>query len=339
MRKKKQDTNDALREHAVPDVVVADDRTEKKQRHIFAKLLCLISATVVWLYAMNLESTDYQRVFTSVPVVVDGVTQLNAAGDMSVIAGYGSIVDVVVSGKKSDVQDLTVDDIRASVDVSTLHTAGKYPLPVTVQLPAGFVAVDAEKLTAEVYVDVNTTREIPVRITNLDYVISSSYTMGEPILSHTTVTVTGPAQVLELIDCAALEFDLGNVTTSTTMVGSPSLVDIDGVRLSNPYVRCDIREITAEIPVSTIKELKLVASYQVPELRSGWMAEITPKTVLVEGDPMILNSLEQIAVYEIAVGVREGEYIVGAGVIDLPQGVSVVNAPSSITVRVNKILG
>ena len=339
MRKKKQKKAEAFREYAVPDVVVADEQEERKKRHILAKLFCLVAATCVWIYVMNLESIDYERTFSQVPVVIDGVTKLNADSNMSVISGYDNKVDIVVSGKKSDVQKMTAEDIRVSVDVSTMAEAGKFTVPVQVQLPAGFVAVNAEELTADLYLDVNTHREIPVRITNLDYIVSSSFTMGEPILSHDTVTVTGPAQVLDLIDHAALEFDLGTVTTSVTMVGTPQMEAADGVRVSNPYVRCDIKEITVAIPVTTTKELKLVATYEVPELRGGWMAEITPVTVTVKGDPLLLGKLEQIAVYEIAVGVSAGQYNIGTSIIELPLGVSVVNPPESIAVRVIRIAG
>jgi YbbR domain-containing protein len=271
--------------------------------------------------------------------VIDGVAQLNANSNMSVISGYDNAVDVVISGKKSDVQNLTAEEIRVSVDVSTMTQAGKFSVPVEVQVPAGFAVINADLLNAELYVDVNTERQVPVRITNLDYIVSSSYTMGTPILSHETVTVKGPAQVLDLIECAALEFDLGTVTTSTTMVGTPRLEDVDGVRVSNPYVRCDVNEVTVEIPVTMTKEIPLVASYKVPELKNGWKAEIRPATVTVVGDPMLMTNLNEIVVYEIPVGVVEGEYVVGGGVIDLPMGVSAVNAPTSIVVIVRRVLG
>jgi YbbR domain-containing protein len=339
MRKKKKDQVQSDLEHAVPDVVVAQEQTERKQRHILAKLFCLIAATCVWMYVMNLEAVDYERTFTQIPVVIDGVTQLHADSNMSVISGYDNTVDVVITGKKSDVQNLTAEDIRASVDVSTMTAAGKFSVPVQVQPPAGFTVANADSLMAELYVDVNTEREIPVRITNLDYIVSSAYTMGTPVLSHEKVTVKGPAQVLDLIDCAALEFDLGTVTTSTIMVGTPRLEDADGVRVSNPYVRCDINEITVEIPVTMTLEIPLVASYKVPELKTGWKAEIRPATVTVVGDPMLMTNLNEIVVYEIPVGVTEGEYVVGGGIINLPKGVSVVDAPTSITIIIRRVLG
>ena len=327
------------REYAVPDIVVADDKPTKKQRHILAKLLCLLAATCVWMYVMNLEATNYERTFTQIPVAIDGVTQLNAESNMSVISGYDNTVDVVVSGKKSDVQKLTAEEIRASVDVSTMMSAGKFSMAVNVQLPAGFTVTNAGLLTADLYVDVDTQREVPVRITSLGFNVSSSYTMGTPILSHETVTVTGPAQVLDLIECASLSFDLGTVTSSTTMVGTPQLEDVGGVRISNPYVRCDIKEITVEIPVTMTKDIKLVASYKLPEMKNNWAASIRPETITVEGDPVLLRELEEVSVYEISSSVTEGEYVVGSGVIELPKGVSAVNVPDSIVVIVRKVLG
>lgn len=340
MRKKKQkDTEVTYLERMAPDVVVDDGQKSKKSRHIFAKLLCLLAATCVWMYVMNLETTDFERVFTQVPVVIDGVTQLNADSDMSVISGYDNTVDVIVSGKKSEVQALTAEQIRASVDVAALNEAGKFSMPVSIQLPDAFKAVNEGQLVAEIYVDVNTTREIPVRIAKLNYVANLNYTMGEPVLSRDTVTVTGPRQVLELIDCAALNFDLGNVTTSTTMVGTPRLVDADGVPLSNPYVRSDITEITVNIPVETTKVIKFTASYALPELANRWVVEFDPVTVTIKGDPLPVEQVLAIPIYTITNNTKAGEYAVGAGAIELPEGVVLQDALESIIVRISPVAG
>lgn len=335
MMKKKQE-NITRAEHLEPDVIVADQEG-KHSKHIFAKIMCLIAAVCVWLYVMNLERTDYERTFTQVPVIVDGVASLNASCDMSVISGYDNTVDVTVSGKKSEVQAMTAENIRVSVDVSALREAGKFNMPVKIQLPSNILSVNEEDLVAEVYVDVNATREVPVRILSLDYIISSSYTLGEPVLSLETVTVTGPGQVLDLIDCAGLSFTLGSVTTSTTMVGTPSLVDTDGVKISNPYIRCDVSEITVDIPVETTKLIKLVADYASPELLDDWAAEITPQSIMVKGDPMTLATLTEIVVYTIDKDVKEGEYVVSS--IDLPDGVTSEGKTGSIYVRIRHSVG
>ncbi len=340
MRKKKaKDTDVTGLEHMEPDVVVDDGRKAKKSRHILAKLMCLLAASCVWIYVMNLETTDYEQVFSQVPVVVDGVAQLSAESAMSVISGYDNTVDIIVSGKKSEVQDLTAEDIRVSVDVSVLKEAGKFTIPVRVQLPDNFKAVNENLLSAEIYVDVNTTREVPVRTVKKEYSISTSYTMSEPKLSQETVMVTGPQQVLELIDCALLELNLGNLTTSATVVGTPRLVGADGMAISNPYVRFENAEITVNISVETEKQIKLAYSFALPELRNRWMVEIDPATITAVGDPMLLAQLEQIEVYQVTRDTKAGEYEVGASVIDLPDGVRLLDSIDSIRVRIRQIVG
>jgi len=337
MRKKKQteSTSNSYKEHLSPDVLVAEQET--KSRHIFAKLLCLVAAVCVWMYVMNQESVGYERTFTQIPVLVDGVSALNTESDMSVISGYDNTIDVTVSGKKSEVQALTPGDIRASVDVSVLSEAGRHTLAVDVQVPDHVALAGDGEITADVYVDINTTREIPVRIVNLDYIINSSYTFGTPVLSRETVTVTGPQLVLENIDCAGLSFNLGNVTTSATMVGSPQLLDAKGVAISNPYIRCDVTEVTVDIPVMTTKQIKLTATYASPELTSLWAVEIIPATISVTGDPIILATIYEIPVYTVTADAKEGEYVISS--IELPEGVTAKEQADSIYVRVRPSVG
>ena len=302
----------------------------KTSGHIIVKLSCLIVAFAIWLYVVGTDTSPFEKSLTGVPISLTGVTDLAAAGNMSVISGYDETVDLLISGKKTEVQDLTSEDIEVSVDVSALKEAGKYSLPVSVKLPSG-VSLVTTGLTVDVYVDVNTTKQVPV-VAKLDYVTDASYHVGEPVLSVTSVTVEGPELVLDTVAYAGLEVSLGRVSTSMTTVATPVLYDADGVKITNPYVRFLGSEVTVNIPVTTQKTLPLVAKFELPEMKNKYTIQIMPATATVEGDPAVLNALEELVVYTADKTVREGILTVSFPV--LPDNIRLVDSLTSLTVRV-----
>lgn len=312
------------------------EKTEKESGHLVAKLMCLVVAFGIWLYVTGTGDALEERTIVEVPVSLIGVSDLHMATDMSVIYGYDEMVDVIVTGKRSDVLALTADDLSASADVSVLTEAGRFSLPVNIQLPAGISVVGGEGISINVYVDLDMTKQVPVRVANLDYVIDASYRVGEPKLSLDAVTVKGPGLVLDTIEYAGVSFNLGTMMTSMTMVATPYLYDRDGERISNPYVRCSTTEIVVNIPVYTQKTLPLSAQYALPEYKEIYTVQFDPAGVTVQGDPSLINRLEDIVAFTVDKSIREGEYTVSFP--ELPTGLTQVGGLTSIRVRVSRVV-
>ena len=108
-----------------------------RARSIIVKILCVLGALFTWLYVMSNDSPNYDRTFNSVPVSIVGASDLENNTGMTIMSGQGHVVDVTVTGIKSDVVNLGVEDIVAYVDVSSLKKADKYGLNVKVDLPKG----------------------------------------------------------------------------------------------------------------------------------------------------------------------------------------------------------
>ena len=90
------------------------------------KVISLVVAFIVWLVIINTTNPTITKTFTDIPVKVineNVITSLNQVYEVV----DGDMVDVVVKGKRSFVEELTNDDFSATADLSklsTVNTAG-----------------------------------------------------------------------------------------------------------------------------------------------------------------------------------------------------------------------
>ncbi len=265
-------------------------KSEKKYT-LIAKILCVIAAFLVWLYAANNDTSLDDKTFTSLPITV-----VNSSDSMlSVYSGFESTLDITVTGKRAEIRNLRESDIYATVDISEITEAGRYKLPVEVDLPGGIEIIDRNIDTLSLYIDNRTSVTVPVTVKMTNTVIVSGYELGKEILDRDTITVTGPEAVLETIDRAQLSVSLGRVNTSMTYTGPVVLLDESGQPVENPYVRTDVSDVTVKFPVYLTKDIPLSVNYKNGLWnQSNVQIHMTPETVRVRGEVEEVEALTSV---------------------------------------------
>lgn len=254
------------------------------------KILCILAAFFLWVYVMMVESPEYEETFSHIVVDLAGTEELSK-NDLAIYSGYGTMIDVTLSGKKSVITKLNESEIIATADMSNIaEGSGRYDCKVTVDVPAGCKLVGMSQETISVYLD--TAAQIAVDLTerrdntNLP---EGCYT-GTIDFPVDKITVTGPSKYLEKIDKAILPLDLSGVTQTTTMTQKIYLVDAYGVKVENQYIKFYPQEVTVEIPVIKSVDVPIELTF-----KHGFLNEdnadivITPDTLKVTGDPEIID--------------------------------------------------
>ena len=301
----------------------------------WAMAICLLMSISVWLYAMSTNDTGFEKEVIGVAVDIEGESALGA-GNMSIINGYDNTVKVTLKGKRAEIGSLDADDLHLYVDVSQITEAGRYTLPVMLDLPSNSTLVSLEPSQVSVNVDVNGSRTVDVRI-KLDYRIDASYTLSDPVPNYESVVISGPASVLDTVAYAGVNFNVGEVDKSLTLVGSLSLYDEYGMEISNPYVKCEVSEVSVAIKVTTTKTVPL--SVQFANGNSmPYSVTLTPSEIKLIGDPHLLQDINEVVVYTVydgdfAVGKKKG---VSISDFDLPAGVGVADN-GSVYVEIERL--
>ena len=314
------------------DYQVKESRNEK----LIAKILCVLAAIILWFYVVMTDTTTDEKVFSGISVDIRGRDRIEDTLGLTIISGYDLTVDVTVKGPRADINRLTVDDVKAYIDMKTVDGAGEYTLPIRTSLPNGITAGALSANYMTVYVDKRTTISVPVKIVT-SQVIEADFTMGTPEPSIETVNVSGPEEVLQTIDHAEASFDLGRVSKTLISTGKLTLVDANGNEINDPYVRLQTAEVTVRFPVYVYRdfELKVDTKYGYYDSTNSRIS-ISPASIQVRGDPDVISSMDSISLGQIDEKKITGDETKNMAIM-LPDGVENLSGTTTATVTITQI--
>ncbi len=272
-----------------------------KHSSTIAKILCVFAAFCLWVYVMMVESPEYEVTFSHIVVDLVNADELLSEKELAIYNGYGTMIDVTLSGKKSVLSKLTERDIVATADVSKITEGGsRYDCKITVDVPAGCSLVGMSQETISVYLD--KAASITVDLTEMrdnTKLPEGCYT-GLIEFPVDKITVTGPMKVLDTVDRAVVMIDLTGVTKTETMTNAVYLADKNGNRIESPYIDYYPREITFEVPVIKTVSVPVEVYFKYGFLNfNNTDVKISPAEIEVTGDPSIVNKGGLIAPIEL----------------------------------------
>lgn len=314
------------------DYQVKESRNEK----LIAKILCVLAAIILWFYVVMTDTTTDEKVFSGISVDIRGRDRIEDTLGLTIISGYDLTVDVTVKGPRADINRLTVDDVKAYIDMKTVDGAGEYTLPIRTSLPNGITAGSLSANYMTVYVDKRTTISVPVKIVT-SQVIEADFTMGTPEPSIETVNVSGPEEVLRTIDHAEASFDLGRVSKTLISTGKLTLVDANGNEINDPYVRLQTSEVTVRFPVYIYRDfdLKVDTKYGYYDSTNSRIT-ISPASIQVRGDPDVISSMDSVSLGQIDEKKITGDETKTMAIM-LPDGVENLSGTTTATVTITQI--
>lgn len=268
---------------------------------LVAKILCVIAAFCLWIYVMQVESPEYEQTFSHITVDLVNTEELVSERGLAIYSGYGTMIDVTLSGKKSVVSKLSSNDIVATADVSAITESGKRVYcNIMIDVPAGCKLVGMSQEAVSVYSDEASQKTVALSENRENTNLPENCYTGIVDLPVDMITITGPLKVLENIDKAVVNLDLTGVTGSVSINGDVILLDKNGELYSSPYVEYSPREVTVNIPVykrvTVPVEVKFLNGYFNVD---NTELTIDPVSVMVEGEPAVIDAGNLVAPIEI----------------------------------------
>ncbi|MBR4881311.1 MAG: hypothetical protein IKU19_05215, partial [Clostridia bacterium] len=309
-----------------------DEAARQKKHNILPKIVSVVLAFILWFYVMTVESPVHQEVFRGIPIEV----LLPTNGELSIYSGYNVTVDVTVSGKKSDLNQISAESFKATADAASYTQAGKYSVPVEIQVPGGFNLVDKSVSLLSVYLDAKATASVPVQIKLTEYVLGEGLELGGDTdieKSVNEVFLSGPKSILDTVETALVTIPCGNVTSSVRASGSVQLIDTNGSVVTNPYVSVGTTNVDVRIPVFMTKKIDLKVDFKNKLLDStNSKVSLSPSSVKVRGAVETLSGIDEQIISTI-----DEKSLTSANLsipLTLPVGLSCVDGTESVNVTI-----
>lgn len=267
-----------------------------------AACLALFVSLGLWLYVITVVSPESQDTYLDIPVVMDGESLLNDRGLM-IIAGGSQTVDLKLEGYRSDLSQLNKANITLLADLSKITTAGEHKLSYDISYPgilqSGTITVleQTPKLITVVVAEL-AKKEIPVNVVYTGNVPENYIAHKQSVtLDHTTVTISGPKEMVNQIDHAQVTVDLTGKNTTISGSYSYTLCDKYGAPVENvAKITTNLSEIRVTLRIQKTKEIPLILNV----IYGGGVTEQTSEIILdrntiqVAGNEAVLDSLNEI---------------------------------------------
>jgi len=247
---------------------------KKIKRHI-TQIVCVLCAVALWLYVNYTEDPEMQVWMRNIPVSYIGMTALSEQGLAFVEADGPTEINVKVEGRRSVLHRLQDTDIRATVDYSTLGSAGNHTLPISIAVAQNDVRVTKlSDTTVNCRTDVLVTVDKTVGITS-----SGAEQLGIHDLTAypSTVRVTGPESVLSHLAASVhINFSSDSVSDTHTVVLSD--------RLGDTFARDSVTMQSDTVTITATRSLPVdIEAANCPENLTITKVVCDPETVNVRG--------------------------------------------------------
>ena len=304
-------------------------------------LTALALAITIWIMAVNATDPVDKRTYPAgIPLEIVGLDS-----DLVITNEVPAEVIVSLSAPKSLWQTLidSPELIHADIDLTGLEE-GTYDVSVNVKVDAKPVKVETiGPANQQVIVEPLYSKYLPIQLVQPSQP-AIGYEAGEPVLSYSYATVSGPSSLISKITEIRAIVDVSQANQNIDLNIPLAAYDENGIAVEN--VTIDPAQIHVNLPITqrggyrnvTVKAIvtgQVASGYRLTNI------SVSPLTVTVySADPTIVNSLQgYVETQPLNINGANGDRMESLP-LNLPAGVSVVGESTiKISVTVSPIQG
>lgn len=267
--------------------------------NIGLKIVSVIASIFLWMVIVNVDDPVISRSYTGIQVEVineDAVTGENKTYE---IVDGSDTISVVVSAKRSVIENMSRDYIRATADLKQLSFMNTVPIELkSIRYSDQIESIVSRTTNVQVEIEDRKDKQIKVKVNTVGNV-TDGYVVGDIKPNVNVVTVSGPESVIEKISEATVTVSLDGMNETFTNSSKVQLWGSDYELIEDDMVKISKEEITTEVQILETKEVPINATYiGVPA--QGYSATGTvicePSSVVVAGLGDVFNNLSAITI-------------------------------------------
>lgn len=274
------------------------------------KILSVAIAVIMWFMVININQPVDIRTYTKY-ITINNADVLADRGltikNVEELAGQKVSIKIKAQRTALDRLNQSNEWLQVSIDLSSHANAvdgDVFSVPVEVEMVdtvgTGYTIVSKIPGSVEVQIEKISTKALPVEIV-VDGTLPQDAIYNNPILSATTVDVTGPASAVEKVSAVRGVVYADDVTGNLQISSKLSAYDEDGLVVTG--VSLSTTEVTVTYNVLNTKSIPIRVNIIGTPARGYTMGEITstPQTIEVVGEAEALDRFSYIQLPDIDV--------------------------------------
>ena len=262
------------------------------------KLLAVIISCGLWFVVNNITDPSIEKPFNNIPVEIINADMVTSEGKVYEVLDDTNVVNVTVVGKRSVLNYISKDDIKAVADMSKLTFMNTVGIEVSSSRNNSELEfrtnIDNVKLAIEdmkrVQMIINTaTVGQP----------AEGYVVGSVTASQNIVRLSGPESLISQIDHVDAMANIDGYSSDINTSVELKLYDADGNEIRSSSIKMNIATVNVAVTILATKEVPL--SFTVADepaegyVVSGEVISV-PETVTLAGRKNVLDAITKVSV-------------------------------------------
>ena len=311
-------------------------RASITREHLLRFGFSLVLATLLWGWVTDqqdpIETERFDNIEIEIPTLPSTLQVVNEL----------SPVSVEITGPRSLLREVQPRDVGATLDIDDISESGTFRVGVNAEVPNDVREAEVTPREVEIQIEATASRNFPLT-RQLPDVSNDPRTVGSVTPEVSQVTVSGPESAVNRVTRVILPIDLRDNTDDFTATFEPFAVDAQGQRIAELAILPE--RVSAFVSVQTSGKTVSVLPQTTGAPAEGFSViqrTAMPQSVVVDGPPDVLSDILFVETEPIDITGRTDSLVQQIGLRPLPNGVTIVDPPSSeveITVVIQEVGG
>lgn len=279
----------------------------KLTHNLGLKILALVFSIGLWFVVNNITDPTIKKPFTNIPVEIINEEMLTNEGKVYEVLDDTDVINVSVIGKKSVLDYITKDDIKAVADLSELT----FMNTVSIKVSSAKYNSELEFTTSvdNLKLSIEDVKRVQMIInTSTSGAPAEGYIVGTVTPSQNVVRLSGPESLISQIDHVEAVANIAGYSTDINSSVELKLCDKDGNEIKSNSIKMNIATINVAVTILGTKEVPLNFIVQ-GEPAEGYVVSdeiiTVPEKVKIAGRKNALENVLEITVVDSALKVDD----------------------------------
>ncbi len=272
---------------------------KKLTNNIGLKILAVVASTLLWLVVVNIDDPVNTRNFSSIPVEVINGDTITKEGKVYEILDGSDTISVMVTAKRSILDELSRDNIKATADMMDMT----FMDTVAIDVKSNRYSDKIESITPK-------TKNLKVQIEDLarkQFSIEvdttgtpeQGYTLGDVETNVNVVSVSGPVSIISRIVRVAAEVDASGLRRDISTDEALVMFDASGDVVESDMITSSVQSVHVDIAMLQTKDIPLLfnaTGMTTSDYGMTGVVDASPATVTIAGRGSSFTGMESISI-------------------------------------------
>jgi len=267
--------------------------------NIGLKILAVLAASILWLVVVNLDDPVISRTFSPISVEVKNSDAITSEGKIYEVLDGSDSISVVVTGKRSVIDNLSKDNIKATADMMDMTFMDTVAIDVKTTLYSDKIeSIVPKTKNLKVLIEDLAKKQFSIEV-EATGVPEQGYSLGDVSSNVNIASISGPISIVSKIVRAVVTVDASGLSKDISTSSKVELYDSNDEIVESDMITCNVETVHVTVEMLQTKDIPVYFSIS-GNAADGYGAtgliESTPSTVTIAGKSNILNGINALSI-------------------------------------------